>query len=399
MSDIAVSGRHDLRDALDLLSEQVADGILHAEPVYAESRLPAAAVQPLVRANLAEILAALAGAVSSLAPARETGRVAAAEGVPLDLLQHAYRLAGLRIWEELARRLRSRTDTGDLLRASSRVWYAIDRSSNVAVQAHLEAAGGLGEDMARTELLRGVLTGAVHDLETARRALGLPSDVMLAVAVTAPGAPAEPAPAEPPAGHPGVTIRRLTHEGDRLTLVAAPTSEDTHGVLAELATHAPTGASRPFTSLADAPDALAQARTAVRSLPPGRVGLSRYGDSPLDALLVADGDRAAELACAVLGGLRDRDPRDEELLLATVEAWFEHGGSGTGAAAALHCHRNTVLNRLARVAELTGRDVNDPRAAAELYAAVRARRLHPGWANRPEPDSAPPIGPTSGPRR
>jgi DNA-binding PucR family transcriptional regulator len=36
-----------------------------------------------------------------------------------------------------------------------------------------------------------------------------------------------------------------------------------------------------------------------------------------------------------------------------------------------------VLNRLARVAELTGRDINDPRAAAELYAAVRARRLHP----------------------
>jgi DNA-binding PucR family transcriptional regulator len=105
------------------------------------------------------------------------------------------------------------------------------------------------------------------------------------------------------------------------------------------------------------------------------VGLARYGDRPLDALLVADGERAAELAAAVLGGLRDRDPRDEELLLGTVEAWFEHGGSGTRAAAALHCHRNTVLNRLARVADLTGRDINDPRGAAELYAAVRALRL------------------------
>ena len=70
MSDIAASGRHDLRDALDLLSEQVADGILHAEPVYQETRLPAAVVQPLVRANVAEILTALAGETSSLAPAR-----------------------------------------------------------------------------------------------------------------------------------------------------------------------------------------------------------------------------------------------------------------------------------------------------------------------------------------
>jgi DNA-binding PucR family transcriptional regulator len=34
-----------------------------------------------------------------------------------------------------------------------------------------------------------------------------------------------------------------------------------------------------------------------------------------------------------------------------------------------------VLNRLARVADLTGRDINDPRGAAELYAAVRALRL------------------------
>jgi hypothetical protein len=384
MSDIAVSGavsgRHDLRDALDLLSEQVADEILHAEPVYPDTRLPAALVQPLVRANLAEILAALAGEPSSLEPARETGRVTAAEGMPLDLLQHAYRLAGLRIWEELARRLRSRTDTTALLRASSRVWFAIDRSSNVAVRTHLESSAGLSENMARTELLRGVLTGAVHDLETARRALGLPADVMLVVAVTAPGMPAVPGVGQMPASNHAAepdrpTIRWLTHEGARLTLVAAPTSEGTYNALTGLAAHSRTGASRPFTRLADAPAALVEARTAVRSLPPGRVGLARYGDRPLDALLVADGERAAELATAVLSGLRDRDPRDEEQLLATVEAWFEHGGSGTRAAAALHCHRNTVLNRLARVADLTGRDINDPRGAAELYAAVRALRL------------------------
>lgn len=389
MSDIDGDGRHDLRDALELLSSQVADGILHAEPPYQETRLPAAAIQPLVRANVAEILGALAGETSSLEPAREAGRVSAAAGMPLDLLQHAYRLAGLHVWEELARRLRSPTDTAALLRASSRVWVAVDRSSNVAVRTHLETAAGLGENMARTELLRGVLTGAVQNLETARRALGLPADAMLVVAVTAPGLPADPGSGAAPDPDPGattgprdaatdtprVTVRRLTHDGAHLTLVAAPTSEDAHAAVARLAAHSATGTSRPFTSLADAPAALAQARTAVRSLPPGQLGLARYGDRPLDTLLAADGARAAELATAVLSGLRDRDPRDEELLLATIEAWFEHGGSGTQAAAALHCHRNTVLNRLARVADLTGRDINDPRAAAELYAAVRARRL------------------------
>lgn len=371
MSDSARNGHHDLRDALDLLSEQVANGILQAEPAAQESSLPAAAVQPLVRANIAEILAALAGETSSLEPARETGRITAAEGIPLDLLQHAYRLAGLRIWEELARRLRSRTDTTPLLRASSRVWSAIDRSSNIAVQTHLAAIAGVGDDMARTELLRGVLTGAVHDLETARRALGLPTTGALVVTVTDRAAGA---------ARPRVTTRRLKHEGDHVALFAAATAAEITVLLTELAVHGRTGASRPFRDLADAPAALVQARTALRSLSAGQAGLARYGDRPLDALLVADGDRAAELVTAVLGGLGSRDTRDEELLLRTIEAWFEHGGSGTRAAAALHCHRNTVLNRLARVAELTGRDITDPRAAAELYAAVRARRLR----TRPE---------------
>jgi len=237
---------------------------------------------------------------------------------------------------------------------------------------------------------------------------------MLVVAVTAPGTPPVPAAVPrdvgigvvgvgvgPPSSAPlgtdpmQVTTRWLTHEGDRLTLVAAPTSDDAHDALAALAAHARTGASRPFTNLTHAPAALAQARIAVRSLPLGQVGLSRYGDHPLDALLVADGERAAELATAVLSGLRDRDLRDEELLLGTIEAWFEHGGSGTRAAAALHCHRNTVLNRLARVAELTGRDINDPRAAAELYAAVRARRLQPTGPSAGSAAVAPAVVPAT----
>lgn len=104
----------------------------------------------------------------------------------------------------------------------------------------------------------------------------------------------------------------------------------------------------------------------------------RRGGAPLDALIAADGVRAAEMAAVVLGGLAGRDPRDEETLLHTLEVWFEAGGSTTAAARALHCHRNTVLNRLARVQALTGRDAARPVDAAELFAAIRARRLLSG---------------------
>ncbi|MFE3757608.1 helix-turn-helix domain-containing protein [Nocardia tengchongensis] len=40
----------------------------------------------------------------------------------------------------------------------------------------------------------------------------------------------------------------------------------------------------------------------------------------------------------------------------------------------LYCHRNTVLNRLRRIEELTGRSIAEPRAMIELALAVEAAR-------------------------
>ncbi|WP_328919887.1 helix-turn-helix domain-containing protein [Streptomyces sp. NBC_01724] len=50
--------------------------------------------------------------------------------------------------------------------------------------------------------------------------------------------------------------------------------------------------------------------------------------------------------------------------------WLDRGGGTT-----LHCHRNTVLYRIARIAELTGRVPTRPVDAAELHVALRALRL------------------------
>ena len=63
------------------------------------------------------------------------------------------------------------------------------------------------------------------------------------------------------------------------------------------------------------------------------------------------------------------------MLLDTLEAWFDADGSTTDAGKRMHCHRNTVLYRLGRIAELTGRSVSRPAEASELYAALRAVRL------------------------
>jgi DNA-binding PucR family transcriptional regulator len=77
----------------------------------------------------------------------------------------------------------------------------------------------------------------------------------------------------------------------------------------------------------------------------------------------------------VFGSLRSLPPAEQSLLLDTLSAWFAAGGSTVRAAAALHCHRNTVLYRLNRIAELTGRKIASPDASAELYIALQAVRL------------------------
>jgi carbohydrate diacid regulator len=56
-------------------------------------------------------------------------------------------------------------------------------------------------------------------------------------------------------------------------------------------------------------------------------------------------------------------------------AWCETGFNLVRAAAALHIHRNTLVYRLGRIAQLTGKPVRDHRAALALYLACLADQI------------------------
>ena len=107
------------------------------------------------------------------------------------------------------------------------------------------------------------------------------------------------------------------------------------------------------------------------------VDVAAVDDHPLGALVAGAPDIAARVVRSVLGGLLDLDPDERSLLLETVEVWADSAGSATEAGKRLYCHRNTVRNRLARLEELTGRSLADPRSLAEVCAAVEAVRLLP----------------------
>ncbi len=70
---------------------------------------------------------------------------------------------------------------------------------------------------------------------------------------------------------------------------------------------------------------------------------------------------------AVLGPLAERAQRDE---LRTLEEFLRAHGSVNAVARALFLHRNTVRQRLKRIGELTGADLNDAGSRVHLYLAV-----------------------------
>ena len=62
-------------------------------------------------------------------------------------------------------------------------------------------------------------------------------------------------------------------------------------------------------------------------------------------------------------------------LLGTLEAYFSSGRVAASAARQLHLSVRAVTYRLARVAELTGKDPSDPEDALALHVAVLGARL------------------------
>lgn len=89
---------------------------------------------------------------------------------------------------------------------------------------------------------------------------------------------------------------------------------------------------------------------------------------------------SAYLAAEVFGALLARAPAERALLLSTLDAWLECGGSAGRAAVRLRCHRNTVLNRLRRLEGLTSRSLSRPRELVEVVLALDALRALPAAA-------------------
>jgi hypothetical protein len=371
-----------LIDSADPLTDAVCAQIVSGENAYAGNTLmPFDLLRSVVGENIEALVRALVDGRATLDAPRRAGQVKAEHGIPMASLLHAYRLAGLQIWEELVTRSVATQRFEALLLVSSEVWGMIDTFSNAAAEAYREVvdAQDRRNQRARSLMLLSILDGSATAADAVRalRALGLPEHstfLLVAAELSSTGEDSLPGIVQKLRGA-GLASAWTTLQGDQVGILSAPALEATPAALAMLAAAATTrvGVSRAFTAVGSAPDALRQARMSIGCVSPAGTGVHHYGDAPLDLVLVAQAGHAAELQASVLGGLAEA--QDKDVLLHTLEEWFAADGSTAQTGRRLHCHRNTVLYRLGRIAELTGRSPSRPIDAAELYAALRAVRL------------------------
>jgi sugar diacid utilization regulator len=142
---------------------------------------------------------------------------------------------------------------------------------------------------------------------------------------------------------------------------------DWPGVAVGLSTVAP--------GLAHTDVAFREAMLALRTVAPDSPEVATYQERLPDALLLSSPEVAARLVDVWLGPLFGLPDREHIALLETMEIWVACAGSASRTALRVPCHRNTVINRVRRVAEVTGHALAEGPPPMELALALRAWRL------------------------
>jgi carbohydrate diacid regulator len=146
-----------------------------------------------------------------------------------------------------------------------------------------------------------------------------------------------------------------------------------HGLVAHAAAGEPASTVEGLhTSYQDACDALRLgARVAADS--PVHV----IGDLRAQQLLAAVGHHTRTRLVGLITG-RLRAQRDWPVLRETIVAWCENGFNLVRASEALHIHRNTLVYRMEKIEQISGRTLRDHRTTLALYLACLADQLGDG---------------------
>ncbi|MEU2096405.1 PucR family transcriptional regulator [Streptomyces globisporus] len=388
--------------SLPALTDRLVEALYAQEPAYRAAIDSDRAevwqeVHHSLRHNVGSLIQPREFRESAHRTSRWIGEIRAEQGVPLDAVLHAFRMGGAMVWQDLVDET-ARRDPDDirlLVHVAADVWNFVDEHCGVVADAYRQAERRLSwrRENRQRLMIAALLDGTarIADLAEAAEMLGLPEQgryAVLAVAVgprgpgsgAGAGAIARP-PVELPVCTPGATA--LWHPGPDAEFAILPLTGPP-GELSELAAalDVPAGTRAGIGSAVEGLAALGDARrlaeTALRACPASG-GTVLLDEHLPDALVVSSPALAGALADRVLGPLDRLDPADRDVIVETLTAWLDADGSAQRAGARLYCHRNTVLNRLRRFEQLTGRCLTRPRDAVEVSLALAARRLLGTW--------------------
>lgn len=361
-----------LRDELENLTETVL-GRLRAE-LAGYARMPPEALRAGVRTNLDHALTILRhGGRPTPADLRATGALGtqrAQEGVPVDDVLRAWRIAGHELWMthlRIARELG--VDEAAQLEASRLIGEGVDLGLAAAATGYRAAGVRRSEaDVAqRVRLLRGLMVGtsSAADMELLTSGYQLPADGRFRAVRCRPTDEAQARDAE----------RALTGSGAGLV---ERLEQELVGVLAASAAPRPdlaTGVGCAV-ALADLPRSFAEATAALdTALAFELTGAVTVDELGVKVAVATRPEIGARLSARFVDPLLAGGPAG----LDTLDTVTEHLRGGlrvNRTAQALFVHPNTVRHRLRRFEDATGARLDDIEDVVGVWWALRHHEIH-----------------------
>ena len=359
---------------------------------------------------LPEVAAAVADgipiAAARLRSYRTLGSRAARDGVALRALLDLYLSAAWRLWRHLPAVREARTDPDAVVIAGEVLLHAVDDVVAALTEGYQLARRSLArtQESQRREFVDDLLSGVADVVGLLRRANGFGLDLSgphaVAVATGAKGfddgQPIVGTLERAILGAKGDAAALLATKEQRLVVVfAAPdraaighvveqlgrTLNTARGVRSAVGTWQ-LGVGRPR---AGADGVAASYREALEALDVasrlGREGaIVDAADLLIYQVLLRDRAALADIVDTTLGPLAGARGGAAPLV-ATLDAWFAAGGNTAAAARGLHLSVRAMSYRLARIAALTGLDVDRSDDRFRLQAATLGAQLI-GWPNR-----------------
>lgn len=389
---------------VDELAAAMAARIRSRAPEYHYDVVAPDDLAQICRDHIANALNAISGqAPLDTTVSTASGRRRAAQNVPLPTVMTGYRIGVRYLWEAIVGEAAATglVDNDALVAAASEVWEIQDRITDGMVSGYHEAAAErlLAREQERSALVEALLDGrnmTPDAVWSAADVLGVPHNGpfrVVAAEVPEIGRQALPQ-AETLLRRRGLLSAWRLRPDLQIGIVHVRSPRELDTLTEVLREHARrrVGCSPCYHDFDETGKALRFAKVALLGGDAGGRAVTVFDAAPIEVATAAAPDVMAVVAAGVLGPLDALPPAERDLLLDTLDAWFDCGGSAEETAKRLFCHPNTVRLRLRRITERTGRSLTDPRGITELAIALRAVRQQPDA--RPEsPESPPPPRP------